>query len=257
MRSTHRVVVVLGLGLLVGLVTVGSVWAEDEATDDTKKQSESTKSDKYLGIDWGSDESTDTKKKDDPDAAAPSKAVDLTTSLNEQQQKRLDVIKKSAAKGDEMAEVAAKTLSGEKKGTKKETAIRQYENASGIFLKASGDIEKLAKPMQDQDVRLTLLRNYGDAYKKQACEMLCKAGMAAIETADGKIDNIKEAVKLFKRARGIDPDYPGIADGVSAARTAYEDIVQKAAVTKQRKQQGSGGDDDDDDDDDNGDDDDG
>jgi hypothetical protein len=223
-------VVVLALGLLVSLVTVGAAWADDaEPAEDTKKVN------KDLEIDWGTDEKPDEKKKDDPDAAAPSKEVDLETALTEAQTKRLDVIKKAAAKGDEMAAVADEIATGEKRGVKKEASVRQYENASGVYLRASGDLERFAKSIQDEDVRLTLLRTYGDVYKSKACEMLCKAAGVAIETAGGKMDNLKGAVKLLKRARGIDPSYSGIAMGLEDVKSAYNDIQAKIVEAKARE----------------------
>ncbi|HOI53759.1 MAG TPA: hypothetical protein PLP01_00775 [Phycisphaerae bacterium] len=230
MDRKHRMVMVAVLGLLVSLASVGPVWADDAAPSDSEK-----KANKDLDIDWGTGDKTEEPKKDDPDAAAPSKEVDLSTALDETQTKRLDIIKKSADKGDEMAKLGDEALSGEKKGVKKEASIRHYENASGIFLRASGDIEKLARPIQDQDVKLTLLRNYADVYKNKACEMLCKAGNAAIDTAGMKVENLKAAVKLFKKARAIDPSHPDIAKGVEAAKSAYADIQARIAEQKAKE----------------------
>jgi len=229
MESRHRLVIVAAVGLLVSLVSVGSVWADDAAPSDKDK-----KVNKDLDIDWGTGDKEEPKK-DDPDAAAPSKEVDLSTALDETQTKRLDIIKKTAEKGDEAAKLGDEALSGEKKGVKKEAAIRHYENASGIFLRAAGDVEKLAKPIQDQDVKLTLLRNYGDVYKNKACEMLCKAGNAAIETAGMKVENLKAAVKFFKKARTIDSSYPDIAKGIEAAKSAYADIQARLAEQKAKE----------------------
>jgi len=244
MLGRLSMVAAIGLGLLLCLMMVGWVVADDDG-DPGEEAKPDKKADKYLGIDWGDDKKKDDKKEAaDPNAADPSKEVDLETALSGPQTKRLNAIKKKVAKGDKLAELAAKTLSGEKKGVKKSQAIRQYDKASGDFKKAMTDIERLGKSINDDDTRLTLLREYGDKYKKQTCEMLCKAGMAAIATAGNKIDNIKLAVKYFKRARKIDPTYPGIAEGIAAARSAYKDITERIAEAKKRSAGGGSGDDD-------------
>ncbi|NIA21591.1 MAG: hypothetical protein GWP05_06425 [Anaerolineaceae bacterium] len=232
----------VGLGFLLPLVLAGRAIAEENDPGGETKQNKK-KVDKYLGIDWGDDQKKDDKKEaDDPNAASPSREVDLTTVLSGPQAKRLAAIKKKVAKADKLAELAAKTLAGQTKGVKKSMAIRQYDGASAIFKKAMADIEKLARSINDDDTRLTLLREYGDKYKRQACELLCKAGLAAIKTAGNKVDNIKTAVKYFKRARKIDPTYPGIAEGIAAARSAYKDITTRLAEAKNRSSGGGGGD---------------
>ena len=237
-------VATIGLGLLLCLMMVGWAAADNDAALGEETAKPDKKVDKYLGIDWGDDEKKDDKKEAaDPDAADPSKEVDLGTALSEPQTKRLAAIKKKVAKGDKLAELAAKTLSGQKKGIKKSTAIRQYDKASAIFKKAMTDIGRLAKSINNDDTRMTLLREHGDKYKKQTCEMLCKAGMAAVATAGKKVENIKTAVKYFKRARKIDPKYPGIAEGIAAARSAYKDITERIAESKKRSSGGGGGDD--------------
>ena len=236
---------IIGLGLLVCLMMVGWAAAEDDAEPGEETAKPDKKADKYLGIDWGDDEKKDDKKEAvDPDAADPSKEVDLGTALSEPQTKRLKAIEKNVAGGDKLSELAAKTLTGEAKGAKKSQAIRQYDGASAVFKKAMTDIGLLAKSINDDDTRLALLREHGDKYKKQTCEMLCKAGMAAIATAGNKVDNLKLAVQHFKRARKIDPKYPGIADGIAAARTAYKDITERIAEAKKRNAGGGSGDED-------------
>ena len=227
------------------LMMAGWSLADDEGESGEETAKPDKTVDKYLGIDWGDDKKKDDKKEAaDPDAAAPSQEVDLATALSGPQTKRLEVIKKKVAKGDKLAELAAKTLAGETKGVKKSQAIRQYDGASAIFKKAMADIERLAKSINNDDTRLTLLREHGDKYKKQTCEMLCQAGMAAIATAGNKVENIKLAVKYFKRARKIDPTYPGIAEGIAAARSAYKDITERIAEAKKRSAGGGSGDDD-------------
>lgn len=243
MLGKLSMVTAVGLVLLLSLALTGRAIAEENDSGEETKQ-DTKKVDKYLDIDWGDDEKKDDKKKeDDPNAAEPSKEVDLTTALSDPQAKRLAAIKKKVAKADKLTELAAKTLSGKKKGVKKSMAVRQYAKASGAFKKAMADIEKMAKSINDDDTRLTLLREYGDKYKKQACELLCKAGQAAIKTAGNKVENLKTAVKYFKRARKIDPTSSCIAEGIAAARSAYKDITVRLAEARKRSAGGGGGDD--------------
>jgi len=232
----------VGLGLLLSLVSAGRAMAQENGSGEATKP-DNKKVDKYLGIDWGDDaKKKDKKKADDPNAASPSKEVDLTTALSGPQSKRLEAIKKKVAKAAKLAELAAKTLAGGNKGAKKSMAVRQYDRASAEFKRAMTNIEKLARSINDTDTRLTLLRQYGDKYKKQTCEMLCKAGQAAINIAGNKLDNIKTAVKYFKRARKIDPTYPGVAEGITSARSAYKDITVRIAEAKKLSSGGSGSD---------------
>ena len=62
-----------------------------------------------------------------------------------------------------------------------------------------------------------------------------KAGNAAIDTAGMKVENLKAAVKLFKKARAIDPSHPDIAKGVEAAKSAYADIQARIAEQKAKE----------------------
>jgi hypothetical protein len=243
---------VLGLGVCCFIVVANSGLAQDKPATapadnggaDTKSDDAAKKkTDRVLGVDWGDEKPAGTATKDNADNAAPSKDVDLETVLTDIQKKRLEMIKKNAAEGDKKAELAQSALDGKNKTVKKADAVGIFKAAGGLFQTAANDIQSFAKGITDQDAKLSVLRQYGDTYKKRACELLCKAGMAAIDVADGKIENLKTAVAFFSQVRKIDPNYPGIKDGLSAAEAAANDIIakQKAEAAAKANQSSNGG----------------
>lgn len=204
----------------------GETAPADGKTEDKPVQTEETRRvDQTLGIDWGDDK--DKTKPEDPNARQPGTKVDLKTALEEGQQKRLAIIQKLAAEGDELAELAKKTRAGENKNMPKERCVAQYNLASTKYLKASTDLEKFAKPIRDEDTRLTLLREYGDDYRKKAINMLNEAGHATLEMQNN-LPGIRTAVGYFKRARDIDESDAGWRTGYMAAQSAMLALVETA-----------------------------
>lgn len=201
----------------------------DQDSEKPEQTEERRKIDQSLGIDWGDDQ--DKKEKpEDPNARQPSTKVDLTTALEEGQIKRLDRIKKNAEAADNLAELAAETRAGNNKQLPKERCVMQYNQASNLYLKAGKDIENLAKSIKDEDTKLTLLRQYGDEYRKKAINMLCEAGYATLEFQN-TLPGIKAAVGFFKRARSIDENDGGWRNGYIAAQNAMVALAEKSKTT--------------------------
>lgn len=207
--------------------------APDPAAD---KEKDNKKVDKYLDIDWGTDKPAE--KVDDPDARQPANKVDLATALDEAQKKRLDVVLKAAAKGDELVAKAVKASSGEDKHMKKIDAVQFYHNAGVIYRKAVQDLETLSKAIKDEDTRLTFLREHRDGFKAKACEMFCKAAQVIIEEAKTLADLKRVGLEL-QQARQADKDNPLIATTLEAARKAVTDMQIK--LQEASAKQGGGG----------------
>jgi hypothetical protein len=221
--------------------------AKDSSADkgegkDAQKEEENKKTDKYLGVDWGDNKEADKDKtkKENPDEAQPANKVDLGTALEPAQAKRLEKIKADVARAETVVKKADEAYSGKDEKVKKIDAIKLFESAAVIYHRAYTDVTALAKGIKDDDIRLTLLREYGDLYKRKACEMFCRAATTCVETAGNDVNALKMAVSYLKRARQIDPTYPGIEEGLAAVRTAFADLQARLAQTKSTSTGGGG-----------------
>ncbi len=210
-----------------------------EARQPAEQSEEDQRINRSIGLDWGDKDKSD--KPEDPNMRQPGQKVDLSTALDERQQKLLENIQKIAADGDELAALAAKTKAGENERIPKERSLQQFNAASVKYLKAHGDLERrLGRAIQDDDTRLTLYREYGDTYRRKAAQMLLNAGHAAMEFQNNP-NGIKTAVTYFKRARAIDESHTGWRDGYLAAQSAMRDLVQTAQQTAAARNATTGG----------------
>ena len=242
---TRTLALLAFLALVLGPATglgVGRVLAQDnpEKTDqgetDQGDKEDNKKVDKYLGIDWGEDKDA---PKDTPDAKQPNQKVDLEQALAKVQFKRLEKIKEGAAKADKMKEHADKAYSGEDKKLRKADSIKLYDNAGKMYRRPILDIDRLAKQIKDEDARLTLLREYGDQYKDQACEMFCKAAGTVIELSK-TMNDLKRAGVFLRSARQVDPKHPAIEAVRKAAREKAKEIMTLLAEAKKQRTTGGG-----------------
>ena len=208
-----------------------------DSGDQQKKDDKAKEADKYLGLDWG--DNPKDKEKENPDAAQPTQKADLEKALPELQLKRLQSIKKKVEETEKLVKKAQDVYDGKEKNFKKQDAMKMLDNAALQYHQALKDVEALAKGIEDKDTKLTLLREYGDAYKNKACELYCKEVKIGIELAKN-LGELKQAVAYLKRVQQIDKNYPGIEDCRALARAAYERLM--AEVEQQKKvSAGTGG----------------
>lgn len=198
---------------------------------------ENKKVDKYLGIDWGDDDKEGAA--DEADAKQPDQKVDLEQALEKVQFNRLKKIKSDAEKADKMREQADKAYSGEDKRLTKVNSIKLYDNAGKLYRARALDIERLAKQMKEENVRLTLLREYGDKYKDQACEMFCKAASTVVELSK-TMNDLKQAGVFLNSARKVDAKHPAIEGVRQAARDKAQEILTVLAEAKKQRTSGGG-----------------
>ena len=243
-----RTLVFLVVLSLVVIPAARAAVAEEApaAAADVTGSDETKKVDKYLGIDWG-DDKTKTSDQDDPEAKKPSKEVDLEQALSSVQLKRLKKIKAGAGKAATMTQKGDKAYNGEDKKLKKIDSVKLYDAAGKLYRKPILDMERLAKQVKvtDEDAQLTLLRQFRDTYRDQACEMFCKAAGVVIEEAKG-LGDLKKAVLFLKSARQVNPKYPGINEVRSAARARAKEIMTQLAEAAQQRTTGGGEKEDDD-----------
>lgn len=208
---------------------------QDQPQDDSEKK----KADKYLGIDWGDEDKTESEKAD-PEAKKPSKKVDLATALEKVRQKKLDKILKNAEKADKQVGVADDAAAGTHKRYKKGDAPKLYNAAGMMFVRVIRDLEKLAKLIKDEDVKLTLLQKHRDPMKDKGGEAFCKAANAVIESAKG-VKDLKKAIPFLTAARRVNPKYPGIKAAANAAREKLRELLERIKQAKDNRATGGGG----------------
>jgi hypothetical protein len=221
------------------------VWAdvaEGDEPEETKKDqpqddAEKKKADKYLGIDWG-DKDEKESEKDAPDAKKPSKKVDLATALEKVRQKKLGNILKYAEKAKKRSDEAGQAAAGTHKRLKKGDAPKIYNTSGTMYVKVIRDLEKLAKLIKDEDVKLTLLQEHRDPMKDKGCEAFCKAANVVIDLAKSP-KSLRKVIPFLKSARQINPKYPGIKEAENAAREKLRELREQ--IKQARADRSSGG----------------
>jgi len=241
LRLSALLVLVIGLGLCLAMATRPIMADEAQEGTDPKENKDNKKVDKYLGIDWGDDKDKKDQKDeaDDPDAKAPAQKVTLEDALEKVHLNRLERIKRDADKAAKMKAKADKAYNGLDKRLKRPDSIKLYDAAGKLYRKPILDVGRLAKLVKDEDTRLTLLREYQDAYKDAACEMFCKAAQTVIETARN-FASLKQAGMYLKLARQINPKYPGIKEVVDSGRERAREMVTKVEEAKKQRTTGGG-----------------
>jgi len=235
--------------LCIGIGAVGSVplladevrkGVDDAPKEDADPQDEKEdkKVDKYLGIDWGDDKDKKDEK-EDPDAKDPAQKVNLDEALDKPQLSRLERIKRDAEKAAEAKAKADKVYNGQDKRLKKPDSVRLFDNVGTLYKARTLDVERLARMVKDEDARLTLLREYHDAYRNEACAAYCKAAQTIIETATS-FPALKQAGIYLKKARLVNPKYPGIAEVVAMGRERAREMLTKVEEAEQRRTSSGG-----------------